>query len=89
MCHVRKYLTFALCSAYFSEKFESVEDENPYEGEMNIQYNLVGEQWLTAMVSHFFCFFYQCGLTQQDQELKAANRKESENRGGNPKIAAS
>ncbi len=41
----------------FSEKFESVEDENPYEGEMNIQYNLVGEQWLTAMVSHFHLFF--------------------------------
>jgi hypothetical protein len=56
---------------------------------MNIQYNLVGEQWLTAMVSHFYCFFYQCGLTQQEPELKATNRKEIENREGNPKIAAS
>ena len=26
-----------------SEKFESVEEETPFEGEMNIQYNLVGE----------------------------------------------
>ncbi len=54
------FLCFLACfkrSVYFSEKFESVEDENPYEGEMNIQYNLVGEQWLTTMVSHFHLFF--------------------------------
>jgi hypothetical protein len=62
-----------------------VEDENPYEGEMNIQYNLVGEQWLTAMVSRFYRFLFQCGLTPQEKELTAANRKESENREGNPK----
>ncbi len=49
---------FALCHAYFSEKFESVEDENPYEGEMNIQYNLVGEQWLTTMVSEVFSIVF-------------------------------
>jgi hypothetical protein len=37
----------------------------------------------------FLLFLYQCGLTQQEQELKAANRKESEYREGNPKIAVS
>jgi hypothetical protein len=37
----------------------------------------------------FQLFFYQCGLTQQEQELKAANRKESEHREGNPQITAS
>ena len=26
---------------FFSEKFESLEDETPFEGEMNIQYNQV------------------------------------------------